>query len=340
MLLETKSFHRSSVGIGSLVPIEQIIGDEGDGMQEHEIVLDVVNLSKKIGKSLIIKDVSFQLNQGEVLGLLGPNGSGKTTILKMLVGLLKPSNGSIHIKKFNINTQFEKAITHVGAIIENPILYDYLSGYDNLVHFFRMTERFSYDRIDEMIELLKMEDYVQDKVFTYSLGMRQRLGLAQALLHQPSILLLDEPTNGLDPEGIMNLRETLRKLATEQEVSIIISSHILSEIELICDSVLVMNDGQCIERSFIRDLDNGIDKKHTYTFTLPHIEAAKNILQSHYVGESIQYHASGFSIDLETQGVADLNRLLVNSGLDVIGIERRDSPLEDLFAHKLRGGQT
>ena len=309
-------------------------------MQEPEIVLDVRNLSKKIGKSLIINDVSFQLNQGEVLGLLGPNGSGKTTILKMLVGLLKPSSGAIHIKSFNINTQFAKAITHVGAIIENPILYDYLSGTDNLVHFFRMTERFSYERIDEMIELLKMEDYIQDKVFTYSLGMRQRLGLAQALLHQPSILLLDEPTNGLDPEGIMNLRETLRKLATEQGVSIIISSHILSEIELICDSVLVMNDGQCIERGFIRDLGNGANTKHMYVFTLLHTEAAKRILQDHYGSESIDQHTTGFSINLETQEVADLNRLLVTSGIDVIGIQRRDSPLEDLFVHKLRGGQT
>jgi len=306
-------------------------------MQEQKIVLEVSNLSKKIGKSPIIKDVSFQLKQGEVLGLLGPNGSGKTTILKMLVGLIKPSAGTILIKNANIHSEFEKAISHVGAIIENPILYDFLSGYDNLVHFFRMTERFSYVRIDEIIELLKMEDYVDDKVFTYSLGMRQRLGLAQALLHQPAILLLDEPTNGLDPEGIISLRETLRKLAAEQGVSIIISSHILSEIELICDSVMVMNDGVCIESGLLSDLQNGTTTTQPYLFTVLHIEVAKKVLQDH-VG--VIYHSNGFSIDLEVQEVAALNRFLVTSGVDVIGIERKDNPLEDLFLHKTRGAQS
>lgn len=308
-------------------------------MQEREIVLEVSNLSKKIGKSPIIKDVSFQLSQGEVLGLLGPNGSGKTTILKMLVGLLKPSNGSIRIKNSNIQSAFEKAIRHVGAIIENPVMYDYLSGYDNLVHFFRMSDRFSYDKIDDMIELLKMEDYIQDKVFTFSLGMRQRLGLAQALLHQPSILLLDEPTNGLDPQGIISLRETLRMLALEQGVSIIISSHILSEIELICDSVLVMNDGVCIERGMINDLQNDADV-HTYLFTVLHADAVKKVLRNWYADELITYQANGFSIHLELQEVADLNRLLVTSGIDVIGIERKDNPLENLFLDKLRGSES
>ncbi|MGM0874944.1 MAG: ABC transporter ATP-binding protein [Bacillota bacterium] len=285
-------------------------------MIDHETVLKVTNLSKMIGKSSIIKDVNFELNKGEILGLLGPNGSGKTTILKMLVGLIKPSNGSIFIKNFNINKDFEKAITHVGAIIENPVMYDFLTGYDNLVHFFRMTDRFSYERIDEVIKLLKMSDYISDKVFTYSLGMRQRLGLAQAILHQPSILLLDEPTNGLDPEGIKSLRETLRKLAIEQGVSIIISSHLLGEIELICDSVMVMDDGMCIERGLISDLQNGTSTKHTYSFNVISGENIKPILQSQYESNSIHYHSSGFSIELEIQEVADLNKMLVTSGID------------------------
>jgi ABC-2 type transport system ATP-binding protein len=306
-------------------------------LQDHETVIKVNNLSKKIGKSPIIKDVSFELKKGEILGLLGPNGSGKTTILKMLVGLIKPSNGSIFIENFNITKEFEKAITHVGAIIENPVMYDFLSGYDNLVHFFRMTDRLSYERIDEVIELLKMHDYISDKVFTYSLGMRQRLGLAQAILHHPSILLLDEPTNGLDPEGIKSLRETLRKLAIEQGVSIIISSHILGEIELICDSVMVMDDGMCIERGLISELQNGTSTKHTYTFKVISGENIKPILQSQYEPDSIHYHSSGFSIELEIQEVADLNKLLVISGIDVIGIERTGNPLEELFLQKLRG---
>ncbi|MBO1513207.1 ABC transporter ATP-binding protein [Metabacillus bambusae] len=306
-------------------------------MIEKEVVLKVSNLSKRIGKSSIIKDVSFELNKGEILGLLGPNGSGKTTILKMLVGLIKPTIGSIVIEKVNIRKDFERAITHVGAIIENPVMYDFLSGYDNLVHFFRMTNKFSNERIDEVIELLRMDDYIDDKVYTYSLGMRQRLGLAQAILHQPSILLLDEPTNGLDPEGIKSLRETLRKLANENGVSIIISSHILGEIELICDSVLVMDDGICIERGLLSELQNGTSMKHSYSFKVLNAENIEPILQTKYENDRIHYQTNGFSIELEVEEVAELNKLLVAAGINVIGIERIGSPLEELFLQKLRG---
>lgn len=309
-------------------------------MQENEIVLKVSHLSKKIKKSPIIKDVSFELKRGEILGLLGPNGSGKTTILKMLVGLIKPTSGTILIEDIYLHKEFEKAITNVGAIIENPVMYDYLSGYDNLVHFFRMTDRFSYERIDEIIDLLRMDDYVSDKVYTYSLGMRQRLGLAQALLHKPSILLLDEPTNGLDPEGIKSLRETLRKLAVEEEVSIIISSHILAEIELICDSVLVMDDGICIERGLLSDLQNGTSTKHIYSFKVINGDNLQSLLQNEYYSDKIQYHSSGFSLELDVQEVAKLNKLLVEAEIDVIGIERTGSPLEELFLHKLRGEES
>lgn len=309
-------------------------------MQENEIVLKVSHLSKKIKKSPIIKDVSFELKRGEILGLLGPNGSGKTTILKMLVGLIKPTSGTVMIEDIYLDKEFERAITNVGAIIENPVMYDYLSGYDNLVHFFRMTDRFSYERIDEIIDLLRMDDYISDKVYTYSLGMRQRLGLAQALLHKPSILLLDEPTNGLDPEGIKSLRETLRKLAMEEEVSIIISSHILAEIEMICDSVLVMDDGICIERGLLSDLQNETSTKHIYSFKVMNGDNIQSLLQSEYHSDQIQYHSSGFSLELDVQEVAKLNKLLVEAEIDVIGIERIGSPLEELFLHKLRGEES
>jgi ABC-2 type transport system ATP-binding protein len=306
-------------------------------MKEFEIVLKVYHLSKKIGKSLIIKDVSFELSRGEILGFLGPNGSGKTTILKMLVGLIKPTNGTVLIEGHHINKEFEKAIMHVGAIIENPIMYDYLSGYDNLIHFFRMTDQFSSKRIDEVIKRLKMDDYIFDKVYTYSLGMRQRLGLAQALLHRPSILLLDEPTNGLDPEGIKSLRETLRKLAREENVSIIISSHILAEIELICDSVLVMDDGTCIQRGLLSDLQEGTSTLQTYSFKVLNGEKLKSILENKFDHNNIHYHSSGFSIELMIHDVAQLNKLLVSSGIDVVGIERTGSPLEELFLQTVRG---
>ncbi|WP_394185778.1 ABC transporter ATP-binding protein [Metabacillus halosaccharovorans] len=308
-------------------------------MQEQDILVKVSNVSKKIGKTSIINDVSFELCNGEILGLLGPNGSGKTTILKMLVGLLKPTKGSITIHEFDLQKDFESAISNVGAIIENPIMYDFLSGYENLVQLFRMTDQFSYERIDEMIELLRMDEYINDKVRTYSLGMRQRLGLAQALLHRPSILLLDEPTNGLDPEGMKSLRDTLRRLADKEGVSIIISSHILSEIELICDSVLVMNDGRCIERSQLRDWQNNQIEKQTFQFRILNVDSLKTYLADEYRGKDIVFHSNGFSIEVELEEVARLNKLLVGWGFDVVGIERIDSPLEQIFLQKLGRGE-
>jgi len=308
-------------------------------MQEQDIRLKVSNVSKKIGKTSIINDVSFELCNGEILGLLGPNGSGKTTILKMLVGLLKPTKGSISIHEFDLQKDFERAISNVGAIIENPIMYDFLSGYENLVQLFRMTDQFSYERIDEMIELLRMDDYIKEKVQTYSLGMRQRLGLAQALLHRPSILLLDEPTNGLDPEGMKSLRDTLRRLADKEGVSIIISSHILSEIELICDSVLVMKDGRCIERSQLRDWQNNRIEKQTFQFRIVNVDFLKTYLVDEYRGNDIIFHSNGFSIEVELEEVARLNKLLVGWGFDVVGIERIDNPLEQIFLQKLGRGE-
>ncbi|WP_078432310.1 ABC transporter ATP-binding protein [Metabacillus halosaccharovorans] len=308
-------------------------------MQEQDILLKVSNVSKKIGKTSIINDVSFELCNGEILGLLGPNGSGKTTILKMLVGLLKPTKGSITIHEFDLQKDFERAISNVGAIIENPIMYDFLSGYENLVQLFRMTDQFSYERIDEMIELLRMDEYINDKVHTYSLGMRQRLGLAQALLHRPSILLLDEPTNGLDPEGMKSLRDTLRRLADKEGVSIIISSHILSEIELICDSVLVMNDGRCIERSQLRDWQNNQIEKQTFQFRILNVDSLKTYLIDEYRGKDIVFQSNGFSIEVELEEVARLNKLLVGRGFDVVGIERIDNPIEQIFLKKLGRGE-
>ncbi len=304
-------------------------------MQKQDIVLNVSTISKDIGKTTVINDVSFQLCKGEILGLLGPNGSGKTTILKMLVGLLKPTKGSIHIEEYELQIDFERAISKIGAIIETPIMYDFLSGYENLVQLFRMTDQFSYERIDEMIHLLRMDEYIHDKVQTYSLGMKQRLGLAQALLHRPSILLLDEPTNGLDPEGMKSLRDTLRRLADKEGVSIIISSHILSEIELICDSVLVMNNGKCIERSQLKDWQNRQIEKQIFQIRVLNSDKLETFLTEKYVDKGIVFHSNGFSIELELEEVAKLNHLLVMEGFKVVGIERTENPLEQIFLQKL-----
>ncbi|MDP2842651.1 MAG: ABC transporter ATP-binding protein, partial [Acetobacterium sp.] len=187
-------------------------------------VLKVANLSKSIKKKEIIKDLSFELNKGEVLGFLGPNGAGKSTTLRMLVGLSRPSTGTVSICGHEIGEDYVKAMAHVGCIIEAPDLYEYLSGYKNLELLGAMSQHVTKAAIDDAIALVGMEKRIHDKVSIYSMGMKQRIGLAQALIHQPDLLILDEPTNGLDPQGIHEFREIVKSLAKDTGISVLISS--------------------------------------------------------------------------------------------------------------------
>lgn len=182
-------------------------------------VVQLQHATKRIGSENIVNDLSFDIPSGEVFGFLGPNGAGKTTTIRMMVGLIKISQGDILIKGQSITKDFNKAIRHVGAIVENPDLYKYLTGYQNLMHYARMVPGVSKARINEMAEIVGLKDKIHDKVKTYSLGMRQRLGIAQALLHRPPLLILDEPTNGLDPSGIHELRNYLKRLAHDEGVT-------------------------------------------------------------------------------------------------------------------------
>lgn len=205
-------------------------------------VLEVSNLKKVIGKKEIIKDISFSIEEGEIFGFLGPNGAGKTTTIRMLVGLIKPTAGEISICGNNLIKSPEKALKQVGAVVENPELYKYLSGRENLMQIARM-RGVSKKEVDETIELVGLKDRIDDKVRKYSLGMKQRLGLAASLLSSPKLLILDEPTNGLDPSGILDFREIVKKAANERGMAVFISSHILSEVQYLCDRVAFINHG-------------------------------------------------------------------------------------------------
>jgi ABC-2 type transport system ATP-binding protein len=226
----------------------------------ENITLSVQNLKKMIGKKEIIKGISFDLKEGEVFGFLGPNGAGKTTTIRMLVGLIKPTSGSVRICGYNIEDQFQKAMQNLGCIVENPELYPYLSGYNNLLHFSRMIEGIGEERIKEVTELVGLTERIHDKVKTYSLGMRQRLGIAQALLGNPKVLILDEPTNGLDPAGIREMRQFVRYLAQKEGLSVLVSSHLLSEIQLLCDRVAIISKGSVIRIDTVHHLLSNREK--------------------------------------------------------------------------------
>src|SRR5690606_556951 len=219
-------------------------------------VVRLQDVTKKIGGRTIIDRISLEVYPGEVFGFLGPNGAGKTTTIRMLVGLMSITDGEVIIKGTNIAKNFEEAVRHIGGIVENPEMYKFLTGYQNLLHYARMVKGVTKERIQEVTELVGLGKRINDKVKTYSLGMRQRLGVAQALLHSPSILILDEPTNGLDPAGIREVRDYVRKLAREEGLSVIVSSHLLSEMEMMCDRIAIIQNGELVGVQKVNDFVN------------------------------------------------------------------------------------
>lgn len=209
-----------------------------------DVILHIEHLSKTLGRREILHDISFDTYAGEVFGFLGPNGAGKTTTIKIAAGLLTLDEGEISIAGHNMRTQFEAAMAQVGGIVENPEFYKYLSGLENLRLYAAMRDGVTEERIREVVHLVGLDNRIRDKVGKYSLGMRQRLGVAQAILHRPRLLILDEPTNGLDPAGIKELRDILKSLAHNEGIGVMVSSHLMSEMELMCDRVGVIVRGR------------------------------------------------------------------------------------------------
>ena len=219
-----------------------------------EVILKCQDVYKKIGKKYILKKISFEVKKGEIVGFIGPNGAGKTTTIKLILGLQKITKGKVEINGYDVKKDFEKAIYRVGAIIENPDVYTYLTGYENLKIAQEYYKNIPNQRIDEVVKIVGLKDSIMNKVSKYSLGMRQRLGIAQAILHEPQLLILDEPTNGLDPEGIIEIRNLLKKLVFEENIGILISSHNLYEVENICDKVCIIKSGEIIDEKDIKEL--------------------------------------------------------------------------------------
>ncbi len=209
-------------------------------------VLLVKNATKKIGDKVIIEDISVSVNEGDVLGFLGPNGAGKTTLIKMMTGLYSITDGEVSVMGIDMKKNKVKALGHIGAVIENPEMYGYLSGMDNLKLWANMHKGVTEKRIAEVVKLVKLENRINDKVSKYSLGMKQRLGIAQALLHKPKLLILDEPTNGLDPMGIKELRDMIIMLAKTEKIGVFVSSHILGEMEAMCNKFCIIDEGKTV----------------------------------------------------------------------------------------------
>ncbi|MEA2465065.1 MAG: type transport system ATP-binding protein [Acidobacteriota bacterium] len=291
------------------------------------------HLTKVIGDRTIVDDVSFDLRPGEVFGFLGPNGAGKTTTIRMLVGLIKPTQGTVTVCGYDLRRNFEKALRCIGCIVENPDLYRFMSGRENLEHFARMlgVPRSEIERVAALVNLAHRLD---QRVGTYSLGMRQRLGIAQAMLGQPRVLILDEPANGLDPAGIREIRELLRGLAAECGMAVFVSSHLLAEIELTADRVAIIHKGRILRSGTVREL---ISSNRVMEFRVGDVERASSILREQEVAFTTQDDLLLTSID--EADAPPLIAALAGSGVGVFHARPRVQSLEEMFL-EATGGET
>lgn len=246
--------------------------------ESNAIVLQMNGVSKIIKGKAIVDKLSFDIRKGEIVGLLGPNGAGKTTTIRMMTGLIRMTEGDVIVQGHSIRNDFKAAIAHMGAIIENPEFYPYMTGLDNLMQYQRMTEEVDKARIEEVVNLVGLQEAMNKKVKAYSLGMRQRLGIAQALLHRPKLLILDEPTNGLDPAGIREMREYMRTIAEVEGISILISSHMLAEIEQICHRAVVIQNGKLVTATKL-GTDQDVTGEVTLTVRVDQLELALPVFQ-------------------------------------------------------------
>ncbi|MEH7354227.1 ABC transporter ATP-binding protein [Neobacillus drentensis] len=294
-----------------------------------ETVVELKNVTKVIKGRKIIDDISFQVNKGEVFGFLGPNGAGKTTTIRMIVGLMGITSGDITIGGSSIKTQFENAVGHVGAIVENPEMYKFLTGYQNLVHYARMSKGITKEKIAETVELVGLTERINDKVKTYSLGMRQRLGLAQCLLHDPDVLILDEPTNGLDPAGIREIRDYVRQLAREKNMAVIVSSHLLSEMEMMCDRIGIIQNGKLIDVQLVQEFVQGTEV--TFELEVVPSDKALALVEAHYPEVQTNHSRNGITIELSKEEIPNLVKKLVSEDIQIFGIKETAKTLEDRF---------
>lgn len=299
---------------------------------ERKKVLECYDLHKRFGKKEVLKGISLEASEGDILGFIGPNGAGKTTTIKLILGLQCITSGSVKINGYDIQKDFTNAIKKVGTIVENPDLYMYMSGYDNLKMISNLYSGVTKERIDEVIKLVGLENRIKDKVSKYSLGMRQRLGIAQAILHRPNLLVLDEPTNGLDPEGIKQIKDLIVKLAKEENMAVLISSHNLLELESFCTKVTIIKNGEIVETSTIEDAKK-VSKESIYNFVVDKVDKISEILEcktEKINNENIQVYA-------KKEEIPEIIEKLVTSGVKIYSVYPEEMSLEDAFLKKTGG---
>lgn len=300
----------------------------------NDTILEVVNLTKSFNNTIAVDNISFKVYTGDIYGFLGPNGSGKTTTLRMILNLIKPNSGHIKICGYDVKKDFKNSIKNIGAIIETPIFYSYLSGEENLNLMARLS-KISYSKVEDVLKLVGLYSNKDKKFSNYSLGMKQRLGIANALLTDPSIVILDEPTNGLDPQGIKEIRELIVKLSVENNITFIISTHLLYEVEQICNRVGILKNGKLITEGDVNSLISS-DTEDILLQTST-VELASRVLKDIDYIHSYREDGKDISINISKGHTSKLIEKLINSKVAVEYVIPLKTSLEDVFIDLTKG---
>ncbi|MFR8033171.1 MAG: ABC transporter ATP-binding protein [Lachnospiraceae bacterium] len=309
---------------------------------DKTVAIKIEHVSKWFGKRKVVDDLCLETYAGEVFGFLGPNGAGKTTTIKMAVGLIRIDEGHITICGADVEKKFEKAMANVGGIVENPEMYKYMTGMQNLRQYARMRKGVTEERIREVVELVGLTNRIHEKISRYSLGMRQRLGVAQALLHHPKVLILDEPTNGLDPAGIRGLRDILRSIAHKEQICVMVSSHLMSEMQLMCDRVGIIVNGKLVQVTSVEALvqDTSVTGGR-YRYHVSDSEKAGQIISGFQAASVIETDPGHLEILLEAGNesiLPEINRKLVLNGIELHTVAPVEGQkLEDAFIELTKG---
>ena len=293
-------------------------------------ILKCITIKKQIKDKILVEDISFSIDKGDVVGLIGPNGAGKTTIIKLILGLMRLSYGEVKINGYDIKKDFVKAIEKVGAIVENPDLYMYLSGYDNLQITANYYKDISKERINEVIKIIGLEEKINDKVSTYSLGMKQRLAIGEAIINNPELLILDEPTNGLDIEGIVEMRNLIKDLS-EQGIAILISSHNLTEIDNLCNRIIAIKNGKIITNDSIENFKSESNIV-SYELILNSLENIEKIILN-YKYEILKDNT--IKVYISKENVSELMQLLIQNNYQIYSVQESKMSSEEAFFKKV-----
>jgi ABC-type multidrug transport system ATPase subunit len=292
-------------------------------------IISVTHLSKKFNDFTAVDDLSFTVNEGDVYGFLGQNGAGKSTTIRMLLTLIKPTSGNINMFGMDLNTHRSQILKQAGAVIEKPDLYKYLTAYQNLYIFAKMSGiKVTRQLLMEQLDMVGLAERAHSKVKTFSQGMKQRLGIAVALVHNPKLIVLDEPTNGLDPQGIADMRRLILQLSRDMGKTVVVSSHLLSEIEIIANRILIINKGKKIVEGTAAEL---LDPSKTIVQieTLNNTAAIQQLQQSRWAS-FILPSTDTIKIQMNKNDIPELNKDMTGMGIGVLSIQPRHS-LEDYF---------